>query len=165
MVHIASVAALYTALVGVSRVPIQAQPKITPPVLFMLGSWVPRWYISSSARETFAKDAEVASGQMNSAQCPELGYTPCENGFAAAIPEGVNNIFRCNNVSYSDIFSMNFLNSCRLTCTTFCRTQTLVALKAKAHPPGAGHPTTGDSSSLAANLTALLSQRSAAKAN
>lgn len=60
MVHIASVAALYTALVGVSRVLIQAQPKITPLMLFMLGLWVSRWYISSSAHKTSAKDADKA---------------------------------------------------------------------------------------------------------
>jgi hypothetical protein len=43
-------------------------------------------------------DAELAAGQMESSQYPELGYTKCENGFAAAIPGDVNNTFRCNNV-------------------------------------------------------------------
>ena len=35
---------------------------------------------------------------MNSALYPELGYTPCVDGFAAAIPGDTNNTFRCNNV-------------------------------------------------------------------
>lgn len=35
---------------------------------------------------------------MDSTQYPELGYTACENGFAAAIPGDVNNTFRCNNI-------------------------------------------------------------------
>ena len=36
---------------------------------------------------------------MDSSQYPELDYTPCENGFAAAIPGDPLNTFRCNNVS------------------------------------------------------------------
>ncbi|OAL52974.1 hypothetical protein IQ07DRAFT_347315 [Pyrenochaeta sp. DS3sAY3a] len=43
-------------------------------------------------------DAELASGAMESSQYPELGYTACENGFAAAIPGDFNNTFKCNNV-------------------------------------------------------------------
>jgi hypothetical protein len=39
---------------------------------------------------------------MDSARYPELGYTPCENGFAAAIPGDTNNTFRCNNVKKFD---------------------------------------------------------------
>jgi hypothetical protein len=35
---------------------------------------------------------------MDSARYPELDYTPCENGFAAAIPGDTNNTFRCSNV-------------------------------------------------------------------
>jgi hypothetical protein len=35
---------------------------------------------------------------FNSEQYPELSYTPCENGFAAAIPGDFNNTFRCDNV-------------------------------------------------------------------
>lgn len=35
---------------------------------------------------------------MDSTQYPELGYTACVDGFAAAIPGDVNNTFRCNNV-------------------------------------------------------------------
>lgn len=34
-------------------------------------------------------DAEMAAGQMNSSQWPELGYTKCIDGFAAAIPGGM----------------------------------------------------------------------------
>lgn len=44
-------------------------------------------------------DAEIASGQMDSSKYPELGYTACENGFAAAIPGDFNNTFKCNNAS------------------------------------------------------------------
>jgi choice-of-anchor B domain-containing protein len=40
---------------------------------------------------------------MESSRYPELGYTPCENGFAAAIPGNTNNTFKCNNVSNSSI--------------------------------------------------------------
>ncbi|KAH8730088.1 hypothetical protein GQ44DRAFT_747098 [Phaeosphaeriaceae sp. PMI808] len=43
-------------------------------------------------------DAELASGAMDSSKYPELSYTPCENGFAAAIPGDTNNTFRCNNI-------------------------------------------------------------------
>jgi choice-of-anchor B domain-containing protein len=39
---------------------------------------------------------------MDSSRYPELGYTPCENGFAAAIPGDTNNTFRCNNVRNID---------------------------------------------------------------
>lgn len=42
----------------------------------------------------------MAAGEMDSEQYPELGYTKCENGFAAAIPGDFNNTFRCNNVSF-----------------------------------------------------------------
>lgn len=48
-------------------------------------------------------DAEIASGQMDSSRYPELGYTACENGFAAAIPGDFNNTFKCNNVSPIDV--------------------------------------------------------------
>jgi hypothetical protein len=41
----------------------------------------------------------MEAGLMNSALYPELGYTPCVNGFAEAIPGDVNNTFRCRNVS------------------------------------------------------------------
>lgn len=44
-------------------------------------------------------EAELQAGQMDSSRYPELGYTPCENGFAAAIPGDSNNTFRCSNVS------------------------------------------------------------------
>jgi hypothetical protein len=39
---------------------------------------------------------------MDSARYPELGYTKCIDGFAAAIPGDVNNTFRCDNVSISN---------------------------------------------------------------
>lgn len=37
---------------------------------------------------------------MDSARYPELGYTKCIDGFAAAIPGDYNNTFKCANVSY-----------------------------------------------------------------
>jgi choice-of-anchor B domain-containing protein len=40
----------------------------------------------------------MASGAMNSAQYPELGYTKCVDGFAEAIPGDFNNTFKCNNI-------------------------------------------------------------------
>lgn len=39
----------------------------------------------------------MQTGAMNSTQWPELGFTKCENGFAAAIPGDVNNTFSCHN--------------------------------------------------------------------
>ncbi|KAJ4410359.1 hypothetical protein N0V91_001843 [Didymella pomorum] len=43
-------------------------------------------------------DAELASGAMDSSRYPELGYTACKDGFAAAVPGDKNNTFKCNNV-------------------------------------------------------------------
>ncbi|RVX70266.1 hypothetical protein B0A52_05599 [Exophiala mesophila] len=56
-------------------------------------------------------EAELAAGQMDSAQYPELGYTPCENGFAAGIPGDVNNTFRCNNIDLYHFLSHADLGS------------------------------------------------------
>ncbi|PPJ52396.1 hypothetical protein CBER1_09788 [Cercospora berteroae] len=42
-------------------------------------------------------EEEMQTGAMNSTQWPELGFTKCENGFAAAIPGDVNNTFSCHN--------------------------------------------------------------------
>ncbi|CAK1357225.1 unnamed protein product [Cercospora beticola] len=42
-------------------------------------------------------EEEMQTGAMNSSQWPELGFTKCENGFAAAIPGDVNNTFSCHN--------------------------------------------------------------------
>ncbi|KDN61391.1 hypothetical protein CSUB01_12362 [Colletotrichum sublineola] len=42
-------------------------------------------------------EAEAEAGLMDSARYPELGYTPCIDGFAAAIPGDANNTFRCGN--------------------------------------------------------------------
>ncbi|CZT43706.1 uncharacterized protein RSE6_03779 [Rhynchosporium secalis] len=43
-------------------------------------------------------DFELASGAMNSGLYPELGYTKCIDGFAAAIPGDFNNTFACRNM-------------------------------------------------------------------
>jgi len=56
-------------------------------------------------------EAELAAGQMDSAQYPELGYTPCENGFAAAIPGDTNNTFRCSNIDLYHFLSHADLGS------------------------------------------------------
>lgn len=56
-------------------------------------------------------DAELASGQMESAQYPELGYTPCIDGFAAAIPGDKNNTFQCNNIDLYHFLSHADLGS------------------------------------------------------
>lgn len=45
-------------------------------------------------------EAEIEAGLMNSALYPELGFTECIDGFAAAIPGDNNNTFRCGNVSF-----------------------------------------------------------------
>lgn len=52
-------------------------------------------------------EEEMASGQMDSAQYPELGYTPCVDGFAEAIAGDVNNTFRCNNVRGLSCYSLD----------------------------------------------------------
>lgn len=55
------------------------------------------WKESSPTHDIQAQwNAELVSGAMNSSQWPELGYTKCENGFAAAIPGSTNDTFRCN---------------------------------------------------------------------
>jgi choice-of-anchor B domain-containing protein len=50
-------------------------------------------------------------GLMDSALYPELGYTPCVNGFAEAIPGDVNNTFRCRNVDLYHFLSHAELGS------------------------------------------------------
>lgn len=44
-------------------------------------------------------NSELAAGLLDSAQYPELSYTPCVDGLATAIPGDANNTFQCNNVS------------------------------------------------------------------
>jgi choice-of-anchor B domain-containing protein len=56
-------------------------------------------------------EAEMEAGLMNSALYPELGYTPCENGFAAAIPGDKNNTFRCDNIDLYHFLSHADLGS------------------------------------------------------
>lgn len=55
---------------------------------------------------------------MNSAQYPELGYTKCVDGFAAAIPGDANNTFRCSNVSVPMTRPVAIINAYRSTSTT-----------------------------------------------
>ncbi|CAG8956885.1 hypothetical protein HYFRA_00012340 [Hymenoscyphus fraxineus] len=46
--------------------------------------------------------AEKAAGRMASSQYPKLGYTPCVNGIAEAIPGDAAHTFRCKN---TDLYS------------------------------------------------------------
>lgn len=89
MVRIAAVAAFYSALAGVSRAAVFEKADYDSGAVHhrIMEMKVKQW------------DAQIASGQMNSFQYPELGYTKCENGFAAVIPGDFNSTFRCNNVS------------------------------------------------------------------
>ena len=50
-------------------------------------------------------DAEIAAGEMQSSKYPELHYTACDNGFAAAIPGDKNNTFKCNNVNITTLYT------------------------------------------------------------
>ena len=59
---------------------------------------------------------------MDSSRYPELGYTPCEDGFAAAIPGDKNNTFRCNNVGGLVVDELYEADKSRLTCITSCLT-------------------------------------------
>ncbi|KLU85098.1 hypothetical protein MAPG_04130 [Magnaporthiopsis poae ATCC 64411] len=54
---------------------------------------------------------EAAAGQMDSARYPELGFTRCIDGFAAAIPGDANNTFRCRNIDLYHFLSHADLGS------------------------------------------------------
>ncbi|KAH7359280.1 hypothetical protein B0T11DRAFT_312031 [Plectosphaerella cucumerina] len=54
---------------------------------------------------------EEAAGLMDSALYPELGYTPCVDGFAEAIPGDKNNTFRCRNIDLYHFLSHEQLGS------------------------------------------------------
>ncbi|KEY74965.1 hypothetical protein S7711_01314 [Stachybotrys chartarum IBT 7711] len=54
---------------------------------------------------------EMDAGLMESSRYPELGYTPCVNGFAAAIPGDPSNTFRCNNIDLYHFLSHEALGS------------------------------------------------------
>ncbi|KAI9148186.1 hypothetical protein HJFPF1_12012 [Paramyrothecium foliicola] len=56
-------------------------------------------------------EEEMAAGLMDSSRYPELGYTPCVNGFAEAIPGDFNNTFRCSNVDLYHFLSHEQLGS------------------------------------------------------
>jgi hypothetical protein len=56
--------------------------------------WVHNFYVRTVC-ETCTDFAHLHS---DSTRYPELGYTPCEDGFAAAIPGDFNNTFKCHNV-------------------------------------------------------------------
>ena len=52
--------------------------------------------IVQAKEDTWAR--QRAAGAFESEQYPELGYTACVDGVAAAIPGDANNTFRCNNI-------------------------------------------------------------------
>lgn len=101
---------------------------------------------------------------FNSAQYPELGYTPCVDGFAAAIPGDVNNTFRCDNVSsWHHICGSQhplILYSSRSTSTTSSPIRSSAAGEAAAPRHGAGHPRMVASLSLSGSTTAQRLPRS-----
>ncbi|PNH42963.1 hypothetical protein VD0004_g4453 [Verticillium dahliae] len=55
--------------------------------------------------------AERESGVRNSDQYPELGYTPCVDGWIEAIPGDRNNTFRCFNFDLTHFLSHGALGS------------------------------------------------------
>ncbi|KAK2604128.1 hypothetical protein N8I77_007083 [Diaporthe amygdali] len=65
----------------------------------------------SMAAKTAQWDSELAAGLMESAQYPELSYTRCIDGLAAAIPGDANNTFRCNNIDLYHFLSHADLGS------------------------------------------------------
>ncbi|KAJ0114111.1 hypothetical protein J7T55_007945 [Diaporthe amygdali] len=65
----------------------------------------------SMAAKTAQWDSELAAGLMQSAQYPELSYTPCIDGLAAAIPGDANNTFQCNNIDLYHFLSHADLGS------------------------------------------------------
>ncbi|KAF2854084.1 hypothetical protein T440DRAFT_496275 [Plenodomus tracheiphilus IPT5] len=89
MVYARSVAALCSAFVGLSRgAALGTAEEYADGSVHarIMGMKMAQW------------DAEIAAGEMDSTKFPELSYTPCENGFAAAIPGDFNNTFKCNNI-------------------------------------------------------------------
>ncbi|EGP86171.1 unnamed protein product [Zymoseptoria tritici ST99CH_3D7] len=56
-------------------------------------------------------EAEMESGAMDSSKYPELGYTPCENGFVAGVPGDFNNTFQCNNIDLYHFLPHSMLGS------------------------------------------------------
>ncbi|OLN97072.1 hypothetical protein CCHL11_02125 [Colletotrichum chlorophyti] len=56
-------------------------------------------------------EAEAEAGLMDSSRYPELGYTPCVDGFAAAIPGDPNHTFRCRNIDLYHFLSHEALGS------------------------------------------------------
>ncbi|KAF2629561.1 hypothetical protein BU25DRAFT_429841 [Macroventuria anomochaeta] len=88
MVQTISLAAICSSLVGLSSAALGSAEEYADGSVHarIMGMKMAEW------------DAELASGAMDSSQYPGLGYTACENGFAAAIPGDKNNTFKCNNV-------------------------------------------------------------------
>lgn len=104
-----------------------------------------------------AKDA----GVFDSRQYPELGYTPCEDGLAEAIPGDAKNTFRCQNVRHSATDAETlFANRCRLTSTTSSAMLHLAVRAVQDHRPGDGHLMRVASSSPSASMKVLLLSRS-----
>jgi len=115
MVHVSSLSIIGSALVGLSNAAALGTAEE-----YADGTVHAR----IMAMKTAQWDAEIASGEMDSTRYPELGYTSCENGFAAAIPGDFNNTFKCHNI---DLYH-------------FLHIPSSAALKAKDPLPGDGHP-------------------------
>jgi choice-of-anchor B domain-containing protein len=102
MVRISSVAAVGSAMFGVSSA---------------AGAGSKEEYASGAVHHRIMEikmaqwEAEMESGAMDSSQYPELGYTPCVDGFAAAIPGDDNNTFRCRNIDLYHFLSHAELGS------------------------------------------------------
>ncbi|KAH6875747.1 hypothetical protein J4E91_002138 [Alternaria rosae] len=102
MVHVSSLSVLGSALVGLSNAAAlgTAEEYADGTVhARIMGMKIAQW------------DAEIASGEMDSTRYPELGHTPCENGFAAAIPGDFNNTFRCHNIDLYHFLPHSLLGS------------------------------------------------------
>ncbi|KAL3420395.1 hypothetical protein PVAG01_08894 [Phlyctema vagabunda] len=65
--------------------------------------------LMSLKMETWQK--QRAAGSMEASQYPDLGYTPCIDGYAAAIPGDSNNTFRCTNIELYSFLSHASLGS------------------------------------------------------
>ncbi|KAH8639556.1 hypothetical protein IG631_07326 [Alternaria alternata] len=103
MVHVPSLSVICSALVGLSNAAALGTAEE-----YADGTVHAR----IMAMKTAQWDAEIASGEMDSTRYPELGYTSCENGFAAAIPGDFNNTFKCHNVGLLKLGAFRKLLTC-----------------------------------------------------
>lgn len=114
----------------------------------------------------FARQREA--GAYNSEVWPELGYTPCVNGWAEAVVGDRNNTFRCHNVSshqkHGSCRDTRITHS-RPTCTPLSATLPSVDPLLRVLPLGDGLTTMVVSSSPSASMRVQLSLRSSRTAS